>query len=452
MFPSPSGRAAPHCLELLAPEFERHVCSERLRFEVIDLRRQYATCPRDSPMREHLFETATLPFGKVAAFIEPLLPRDVRGGVLLSAPEMAALRCLVFLPVADIGVDTLLRAGLPLEAAHDLCDLLRDAPDDAIASTLVSAAKALSPLKRWWLGAPGPTADAASRNARRELRVLQLAGYRQWPFEEAVWRGAVTQAGDLLRRDPQSGLPIDPRTGLALLDLLPRNPHSQRLMTTFTGEPILLFSIRRGFPAPAVEKMLSLGFDANVSSPDGRAPAGDAVPILPGASPLHYAALHGDLETIELLARYGADLNARDARGYSPMLYARAGAPLLYGSDSVIAVGPADRADARLRDDTAAIVCAFYRLGADPQVCGYDGASVLRTLVLSVMASRDGGGMTDWPEFERLIVMLHEMGVHFDMPGGGGVQQIEAFAQINARGNPNDAIWAVHTLLDKLQS
>ena len=452
MFPSPSGRAAPHCPGVPAPDLERHVCSERLQFEVIELRRQYAICPCDSPLRGNLFETATQPFGKVAAFIEPLLPRDVRGGVLLSVPELAALRCLVFLPVADIGVDTLLRAGLPLDAAHDLCDLLRDAPEDTIASTLVAATKALSPLKHWWLGSPGPTADAASRNARRELRVLQLAGYRQWPFEEAVWRGAVTQAGDALQRDAESGRPIDPRTGMALLDLLPRNPHSQRLMTTFTGEPILLFSIRRGIPAPAVEKMLSLGFDANVPSPDGRAPAGDRVPILPGAAPLHYAALHGDLETIELLARYGADLNARDARGYSPMMYARAGAPLLYGSDSVIAIGPTDRTDARLRDDTTAIVCAFYRLGADPQVCGRDGASVLRTLVFSVMASRDGGGMQNWADFERLIVMLHEMEVHFDMPGGAGVQKIEAFAQINARDNPNDAVWALHALLKRLKS
>ncbi|VVE87586.1 ankyrin repeat domain-containing protein [Pandoraea bronchicola] len=387
MFPSPSGGLAPYRSEVPVPSFEHRPCRSHCQSDVADLRQRYLRAPRDSPLRESLFSMATSASGSVAVFLEPLLPRDVRGGFLLNAQELATLRCIAFLPAADVGLDLLLRAGLPEDAAHDLCELLRNAPEDAVMTTLASLLTAPSPLAHWWNHAPAPSGDSVSRDARRALRLLQLAGHRQWPFAEHVWRGAVTLAGQALRGDANSGVPPDPHLGVALLDLLPRNLHSQRLMVAFTGEPILLFSMRTGFPAAAVEKMLSLGFDANVSSPEGRAPAGDPVPILPGATPLHYAALHGDLELIGLLASHGADLNARDARGYSPMLYAKAGAPLLYGYDTVTTLRPEDRADIGLRDATAAVVRSLCRLGADPSVCGRDGAGLGRTLILSVIAS-----------------------------------------------------------------
>lgn len=449
MFPSQSGGVAPYRSDVSMSVFARQSCRNDASTDVADLRRQYALAPRDSPLRESLFSAATGASGRVAAFLDPLLARDARGGILLNAQELAALRYVVFLPAADVGLDVLLRAGLSHDAAHDLCGLLRDAPENVVMTTLASLAKAPAPLANWWNHVPAPAGDIVSRDARRSLRVLQLAGYRQWPFVESVWRGAVTLAGQALQCDAGSGLPPDPDIGLALLDFLPRNPHSQRLMTTFTGEPILLFSLRAGMPVAAVEKMLALGFDANVTSPEGRAPAGDPVPILPGAAPLHYAALHGDLAMIGLLARFGADLNARDARGYSPMLYAKAGALVLYGCDAVNTVRREDRIDAGLRDATATVVRLLYGLGADPRVCGYDGLGLGRTLIQSVIASRDGGGMDQWPEFEQLLIMLYDQGVHFDMPGGTGAGHVAAFAEVYARDNRDDAIWALRMLLSK---
>ncbi|VVD74552.1 ankyrin repeat domain-containing protein [Pandoraea fibrosis] len=450
MFPSQSGGVAPYRSDVSRSVFARRPCRSDASADVADLRRQYALLPRDSPLRESLLAVATGASGRVAAFLDPLLARDARDGILLNAQELAALRRVVFLAAADVGLDALLRAGLSHDAAHDLCGLLRNAPEDVVMTTLASLAKAPAPLANWWNHVPAPAGDIVSRDARRSLRVLQLAGYRQWPFVESVWRGAVTLAGQALRRDAGSGLAPDPDLGLALLDFLPRNPHSQRLMTTFTGEPILLFSMRAGMPVVAVEKMLALGFDANVASPEGRAPAGDRVPILPGAAPLHYAALHGDLAMIGLLAKSGADLNARDARGYSPMLYAKAGALVLYGYDAVTSIRREDRIDPGLRDATAAVVRSLHGLGADPRVCGYDGVGLGGTLIQSVLASRDGGGMDQWPEFEQLLVMLHDQGVDFDMPGGAGARYVAAFAEVNARDNRNDAIWALSMLLSKL--
>lgn len=452
MFPSLSGGVAPHRSAMTAPMFGRQWCSSPGQSDLADMRERYARAPRDSPLRESLLSAATASSGQVAAFLEPLLPRDVRGSVLLNAQEVAALRYLVFLPAADVGLDALLRTGLPDEAAQDLCELLRDAPEDAVMSVLASFATVCSPLTNWWNHVPNVADVAASREARRALRVMQLAGHRQWPFEENVWRGAVTRAGQAMQCDPHSGEPVDPLLGMALLDLLPRNPYSQRLMLTFTGEPILLFSMRAGLPVAAVEKMLQLGFDVNVASPEARAPAGDPVPILRGATPLHYAALHGDLATVGLLASFGANLNALDARGYSPMLYAKAGAQLLYGYTAVTTLRREDRTDIRLRDATAAVVRSLHSLGADPCVCGYDGMGLGRTLILSVIASRDGGGMDHWPEFEQLLVTLKRLGVHFNMPDGAGAGHVAAFAEVNARDNPNDAIWALSTLLRKLDT
>jgi hypothetical protein len=447
-----SGGVAPHRADMTVPTFERQASRSHCQSDLADLREQYARASRRGPLREHLLSTATTSSGPVAAFLAPLLPRDVRGSFLLNVQELAALRCVVFLPAADVGLDALLRAGMPHDAAYDLCELLRDAPEDAVMSALASFATAPLPLTNWWHHLTNETDVAASREALRALRVLQLAGYRQWPFDESVWRGAVMRAGQALQCDPDSGRPINPLMGMALLDLLPRNRYSQRLMVTFTGEPILLFSIRKGLPAKALDKMLRLGFEVDVASPEGQASAEDPVPILPGATPLHYAALHGDLEMIGLLASYGADLNARDARGYSPMLYAKAGALLLRGHDAVTTLRPEDRTDARLRDATSAVVRTLHSLGADPRVCGYDGMGLGHTLILSVMASREGGGMDHWPEFEQLLVMHYDQGVHFDMPGGAGTSDVAAFAEANARDNPNDAIWALLTLLRALDT
>ncbi len=452
MFPLSSGGAAPYRSEVSTSTFVHRPYGSDSPSDVADLRRQYAQAPRDSPLRGQLFSMATGASGSVAAFLDPLLPRDARGGCLLNAQELAALRCVVFLPAEEVGLDALLRAGLPTDAAHDLCGLLRDAPEDAVMTTLASMAATPLPLAHWWSQAPALTGGVASRNARRSLRVLQLAGHRQWPFAENVWRGAVTLAGQALQCRTASRLPADPDMGLALLDFLPRNPHSQRLMTTFTGEPILLYSMRTGFPVAAVEKMLALGFDVNVASPEGRAPAGDAVPILSGGTPLHYAALHGDLEMIGLLASSGADLNARDTRGYSPILYARAGAAALYGHDAATTFRRQARTDIRLRDATAAVVCSLHGLGADPRVRGYDGGGLGLTLIHSVIASRDGGGMDQWPEFEQLIVRLNDLGVSFEAHAGIGAEHVAAFAQVNAHDNPNDAIWALGALLSKLQA
>ncbi|VVE87587.1 hypothetical protein [Pandoraea bronchicola] len=60
--------------------------------------------------------------------------------------------------------------------------------------------------------------------------------------------------------------------------------------------------------------------------------------------------------------------------------------------------------------------------------------------------------MAQWPEFEQLLVMLKGRGVHFNMPGGTGVSHVTAFAEVNARDDPDDAIWALRTLLAKLDA
>lgn len=453
MFPLQSGGVAPRSVEAVDPNSCPQNLCEPWQTEVNHLRRQYAQAPRDSPARERLLMSATTPGGALAALLEPLLPRDALGGIELNAAERAALQALVLLPVADIGLDRLVRAGLSEEAAEDLCDLLRDAPDDIITSTIFGASRSDCPLMGWWLRSPGSVSDASSRDSRRELRVMQLAGYRQWPTSGNIWRAVVMNAIEARRHDGDAGR-TEARAGLEVFDLLPRRAHEQQCLTTFAGEPLLLFAIRRGFPSAGVEKMLSLGFDPNISSPGATAPSDDPVTILRGAAPLHYAARRGDLDVIGLLASHGADLNARDALGNSPMMYANAHAmaSLVRGNGEVSLERLARRDDERLRDNAVAVVRSLLALGADPRVCGHDGAGVARTLILSVMASRDGGGMQQWPAFEQLLVKLRDQGVPFDTPNCPDAQQVAEFARNNAPDNPNDAVWALRALLASLEA
>lgn len=440
----------PCAAQACAPAFDREACCQLWQADVAALRWQFAALPPSSTQRAALRSAAVMPVGKIAAFLEPLLARGPAGQALLGTREQLALREVILLPAGHIGIDLLRDAGLSEEAAHDLCDLLQDAPEDAVMETLVEFGASPSPLTTWWTQATTPADDLGSRDACRALRILQLAGYRQWPFDEPIWRGAVMLAAQALRLDPASGVPCNPYLGRALLDLLPRNPHAQRLMTTFTGEPVLLFAMRHGMPAAAVDIMLSLGFDPNVPSPHACAVSGDAVPVLPEARALHYAAIHGDVSTLGLLACHGVDVNARDARGYPPILYAKAGAATLHGGNPSTILRIAGRTDPRLRDDTATVVRTLLTLGADPRLCGRDGLGVGRTLMLSVMAARDGGGRAHWPEFEALIVKLRDLGVHFDTPHGCGVPEVMAFASSHAAQRPDDAIWSLGELLRKL--
>ncbi|QDH59073.1 Ankyrin repeats (3 copies) [Pandoraea pnomenusa] len=435
-----------------APAFDREACCQLWQSDVAHLRWQFAALPPSSTQRAALRSAAVMPAGKIAAFLEPLLARDPAGRALVGEHEQLALREVILLPADRIGIDLLRDAGLSEEAAHDLCDLLQEAPEDAIMEALVEFGASPSPLATWWAQAATSVDDVGARDACRALRVLQLAGYRQWPFDEPIWRGAVMLAARALRLDPVSGEPRNPFLGRALLDLLPRNPQAQRLMTTFTGEPVLLFAMRHGMPAAAVDIMLSLGFDPNVPSPHACAVAGDAVPVLPEARALHYAAIHGDISTLGLLACHGVDVNARDARGYPPILYAKAGAATLHGGNPSTIVRIAGRTDPRLRDDTAAVVRMLLSLGADPRLCGRDGLSVGRALVLSVMAARDGGGRAHWPAFEALVVKLCDLGVRFDTPHGCGVPEVMAFAASHAADRPDDAIWSLGELLRKLSA
>jgi len=41
-----------------------------------------------------------------------------------------------------------------------------------------------------------------------------------------------------------------------------------------------------------------------------------------GRTPIHYAALNGDLEVVKLLLKYNANVNPDDNGGYSPLYYA----------------------------------------------------------------------------------------------------------------------------------
>ncbi|MFJ2995440.1 ankyrin repeat domain-containing protein [Pandoraea sp. NPDC087047] len=457
MFLSRSGGVAPRGAEAVLPNAGRQNGCELWQADVSELRQQYALAPRNSPERVHLFRAATTRGGKVAAFLEPLLPREVLGGIVLNAQEREALQSVVFLPANEVGLDLLMRAGLPDEAARDLCDMLRDGPDDIVMSTIVSAARTPVPLANWWLKSPGPIGDSSSRDARRELRVLQLVGYRQWPFDENIWRGVVVEAGEALRGGGGDSALVDARTGMALLDLLPRQSHAQRCIILCTGEPLLLYAMRRGFPAAGVEKMLSLGFDANVSSPAAQTSLIDPVPIIEGATPLHYAAHTGDIEAIGLLASHGACLDARDVHGNSPMMYANARAMVAVALSDGKWRGPsterlAHRNDLMLRDAAAAVVRTLHNLGADPHVCGRDGEGVVRTLILSVLASREGGGMHLWPDFSQLLVTLHSQGVPFHTPNCPDARQVTEFALINAPDNPNDAVWALGALLAQLEA
>ncbi|WP_353190231.1 ankyrin repeat domain-containing protein [Pandoraea pnomenusa] len=456
MFPSLSGGASAPCAEVPAPAVGDSSGADagqaRRRSAVDELRAAFADAPRASSLRKLLWSMGMMPSGKVAAFLEPLLPCDAVGNAILSREEQAALRGVVMLPAADVPIDLLRDAGMSNDAAYDLCCLLHDAPEDIVVSTLAAFAASPSPLIAWWHQTPWLADDMGSREARRSLRVLQLAGHRQWPFDEQIWRSAVMYAGHALQSDPETGMPANPWTGMALLDGLPRGTHAQRLMTTFTGEPILLHAMRLGLPAAAIEKMLSLGFEPDTPSPPGRAPAGDIAPILPGAHALHYAALHGNVEAIGLLISYGAQPDTRDARGYAPMLYAHASAPVLYGCDPSASFLPENRTDRHVRERTAAVVRTFLDLGADPCARGNDGMNVGRALMLSVMASRDGGGLDSWPEFEALLVSLCHRGVCFDAAHGSGARQVEMFAQVHAQGRPGDAIWSLLALLRKLET
>jgi Acyltransferase family/Ankyrin repeats (many copies) len=76
--------------------------------------------------------------------------------------------------------------------------------------------------------------------------------------------------------------------------------------TAETDDGSLIAAVRKG-DASAVRERLDGG--ADVAAPDSKL----------GVTPLAWAALHGDVETLRLLIERGADLNARNRDGSSPL-------------------------------------------------------------------------------------------------------------------------------------
>lgn len=415
--------------------------------DVATLRRQYVRAQPGSDARLGMLVGAGAANSAVARALAPMLARNAAGEPLLSEWQQRQVRCLVLLPEADIVVDQLRCAGLDYDAALDLCELLRDAPDGILMQTLRDLAVCASPLTRWWHNAPQLADDARACVERRDLRILQLVGFREWPHDEGIWRQVISHASEALRRDRRTGEPMSPRNGRALLGLLPIRRQTQDAMILSTNEPLLLHAMRHGLPGPAVKQMLETGFCADVASPAGNGEPSDRIPLLCGARPLHYAAIHGDIEAITALAYHGADINARDAFGCTPVLYANA-------RDTCFAKAMA-RTDRELRDRTVAVVWTLRDLGANTQVRGAHVGSLGAVLIGAVIESRDGGGMTTWPAFEQLMWALHEDGVSFEMPAGWPVddtpaRQVAAFARAFAADNPEDASWALSALLARL--
>jgi ankyrin repeat protein len=90
--------------------------------------------------------------------------------------------------------------------------------------------------------------------------------------------------------------------------------------TTPAGEPALLLSVPLG---PAfVREMLSKGADVNAKGKHGNTSLFAVFPSLPDDVSDQRVYLKSDVETAYLLLRSGADVNARDDRGWTPLMNA----------------------------------------------------------------------------------------------------------------------------------
>ena len=120
--------------------------------------------------------------------------------------------------------------------------------------------------------------------------------------------------------------------GLTCLVAAAQSPHQQEPKRASSASYLMHYAALRG-ETKSIEMMLKLGADVNASDEQGK-------------TPLHDACLKGHSETVRLLLDHGANIGARDKSGATPLHDAALG-----GEPATIKLLLDRKADALARDD-----------------------------------------------------------------------------------------------------
>ncbi|GAB3629884.1 hypothetical protein GCM10027419_47410 [Pandoraea terrae] len=327
-----------------------------------------------------------------------------------------ALAELLLCAPGEFDIDMLLRAGMERRLARRLIPLLQVAPPGALAREIIEI-----PTAADWIDAMDETESGDPAGVDFfTLCTLQLFG--RDVLSDPVVRQAIDRSCMALAPLPAGGdLHARARARQLLAPVIALAPDSQRL-TMHSGEPPLLYVTRMNGSEADVRWLLAHCLPPNVASPNCTALPNHRGPTysVPGASPLHYAARHGNVPVIRALLAAGADLHARDSGGRTPLLSFgdREGVPR-----------PCDRDPAHL-DHCLDTVGCLMTAGADVRDIG--GTRETLVIVMLIACFNAGGGSAG--AYDRLVhwlVDLHMRG--FPFRSGEGEPAI-------------DPIWA----LDKL--